>query len=977
MKNWFEHHVNPPSKESTRPLLRPLRIGIVTLYTLTMLIVCIVIAWSSWRDYQRTLHEIEQQTFSLARLLDEHATRTIISVEQAMQNISEDLQRVGGVNSADERWGHEQVKAKVELTPQTRAIIAMDEKGILRIHGLEYPTRKIDLSDREYFAPHRDTQGVRARIGMPIISRTDSKWLIPLTRRINRPDGSFDGIMLAGMEPNYFLHFYESLKLERSTRIQLVRSDGVALLTYPLDPAVMGRDLRAQDPDDFEKRARSSSTFLPGLDSRGAEVFVTQLANQTDLPLSVRIISDRASVFSKFRQETTVKATSAALLMAVVSVMAYLLLRQINRVDEAESHLYFTQFSVDESPDMILWCDQSGRVRYTNRCLAETCAYSPAELRKLTFMDLLVDCEEMWENLQVQMHMLKKQPDNVGLRTELQAQRRHILQAQLRSRREQKIPVEITLSLIEFNEEVYLCISARDITERQNTERELRRHRDHLQEMVDERTAEIRTVLDASPLAIVLTVQGKIRLANPAFESLFGYQCSQVIGQGENLIYGSEDSYLQASQSIQMRLEEGGTYRGEMELRRHDGSYFWALLFGRALSPQAPQRGAILIIEDITAQRIAAQAVRQSERLKRTILDTTADGFALINAQRCLVDVNASFCDALGLKRENLINRQPEEIWGALAGRIFPYSPTAAAEKHFEEIALPTHDGRLCPFLANSGVIPDEHGQIEYTFVFLTNITHQKEIEKSLLESKEAAEAANKAKTVFLANMSHELRTPMHAILSFSEMGINKAGQITPEQIFRYFERIQSSGKRLLALLNDLLDMSRLEANKMVYDKSPCALQTTVSGAVTEISSLLASKQLDVLVDENTPAVEALYDKARITQVLVNLLSNAIKFSPHGARIYIDFIKSARLDNDSPAIGLTVRDEGPGIPEQDLDHIFDTFTQSKQAHTATGTGLGLAISRQIMFDHGGSISARNYPSGGAIFTLLLPTAPTG
>ncbi|MDR3411007.1 MAG: PAS domain S-box protein [Formivibrio sp.] len=956
-------------------MLRPLRLGIITLYALTMLIVTIVIIWSAWRDYQRTLQDAEKQTFSLARLLDEHATRSIISVEQAMQNISEDIQRAGGVSSADERTMYEQFKAKVELTPQTRAIIAMDEKGIIRIHGLEYPARHIDLSDREYFAPHRDSQGSRARIGTPIVSRTDNKWLIPLTRRINRPDGSFGGIMLAGMEPNYFLNFYESLKLDRTMRIQLLRSDGVVLLTYPLDPTVMGRNLHTSDPTTYEKLARTSAAFLATHNSKGAEIYITQLANQTDLPLSVRVISDSAQVFSKFRQETMIKVTSAALLMLVVSVMTYMLLRQINRVNDAESRLYFTQFSVDESPDMILWCDQAGRVRYTNRCLAETCLYSPDELLKLTFMDLLVDCEEMWESLQVQMLMLKKQPDNIGLRTELQAQRRHILQAQLQGRTDRKIPVEITLSLIEFNAEVYLCISARDITERQETERELRHHRDHLQEMVDERTAEIRTVLDASPLAIVLSVQGKIRLANPAFESLFGHPASSVIGQAESLIFGSKSSYTQAIQSIRLRLEEGGTYRGEMELHRKDGSDFWALLFARALSPHAPERGAILIIEDITAQRIAAQAVRQSERLKRTIIDTTADGFALIDARRHLVDVNSSFCEALGLKRENLINQQPEAIWGELAERIFPRCPNAAAEKHFEEIVLPTGNGTLCPFLANSGVIPDEHGQIEYTFVFLTNITHQKEIERSLLESKEAAESANKAKTVFLANMSHELRTPMHAILSFSEMGINKVGQIAPEHIYRYFERIQSSGKRLLALLNDLLDMSRLEANKMVYDKSRQSLQSTVNNAVTEISSLLASKRLQVLIDENLPAVTAFYDKSRITQVLVNLLSNAIKFSPDSARIYIDFISDAQLDNGIPAVGLSVRDEGPGIPEQDLDHIFDTFTQSKQAHTATGTGLGLAISRQIMFDHNGSIVSRNHPSGGAVFTLLLPVVP--
>ncbi len=132
------------------------------------------------------------------------------------------------------------------------------------------------------------------------------------------------------------------------------------------------------------------------------------------------------------------------------------------------------------------------------------------------------------------------------------------------------------------------------------------------------------------------------------------------------------------------------------------------------------------------------------------------------------------------------------------------------------------------------------------------------------------------------------------------------------------------------------------------------------------------SKQLQLNIQETEFESTASFDKARLTQVIVNLLSNAIKFSPTGGMIDIEFITSATLQNGHPAIGISVRDYGPGIPEDELEYIFDKFIQSSRIRNGGGTGLGLAISRQIINDHQGQIVAANHPEGGAIFTVLLP-----
>lgn len=251
-----------------------------------------------------------------------------------------------------------------------------------------------------------------------------------------------------------------------------------------------------------------------------------------------------------------------------------------------------------------------------------------------------------------------------------------------------------------------------------------------------------------------------------------------------------------------------------------------------------------------------------------------------------------------------------------------------------------------------------------------------------LRSAKEVAEHANQAKSEFLANMSHELRTPLHAILSFSELGKNKADTAPPEKLRGYFDRINSSGNRLLLLLNDLLDLSKLEAGKMELKKSPQDLLGILLETTTEFDTLIQASGVDIrLLPVNCDTL-AEVDPFRIGQVLRNLLSNAIKFTPAGGRITLRFSKAElrhgrRADDRGadPAILLEISDSGVGIPEEELESIFDKFIQSSTTNSgAGGTGLGLSISKEIVEAHHGTLVAQNNPEGGATFTLTLPVS---
>lgn len=235
--------------------------------------------------------------------------------------------------------------------------------------------------------------------------------------------------------------------------------------------------------------------------------------------------------------------------------------------------------------------------------------------------------------------------------------------------------------------------------------------------------------------------------------------------------------------------------------------------------------------------------------------------------------------------------------------------------------------------------------------------------------AKTAAERANQAKSEFLANMSHELRTPMHAILSFAEFGRSEIATAPKEEIEKYLQKIEGSGKRLLGLLNNLLDLSKLESGKMDYNIRENNIFLPINHVVSEVQKLLQEKRLSLKITSTEPKILAFFDHEKTLQVIYNLVSNAIKFSAPTGQIDIE----VRYTTNKSSIVVSVKDTGFGIPEEELENVFDKFVQSSKTKSgAGGTGLGLSICREIVNGMGGEIWAKNNPVGGAIFSFTLP-----
>lgn len=398
----------------------------------------------------------------------------------------------------------------------------------------------------------------------------------------------------------------------------------------------------------------------------------------------------------------------------------------------------------------------------------------------------------------------------------------------------------------------------------------------------------------------------------------------------------------------------------------------------------------MLQINDMSHMVEREKRLRDSEVRLRTILATLSDVVILFDAEGWIQHANLAI--------EKIFSYTPEQVIGEPISLILPQLNTLRchtttpmghpSDTELYETLGCRQNGESFPVELSvthmelgreviiAGVVRDisarkqAENELRHHRDHLQELVHERTA--ALVTAKEQAEAANRAKSDFLANISHELRTPMHAILSFSDLGRRTLGKKPLEQSSRYFEKIYESGERLLELINNLLDLSRLEAGKMPYHSSHCDLYQLAQQAVQGLSALFNDHHLQIEIIP--PAHDTLVwcDAQKILQVLNNLLGNAIKFSPIGSKISLNFL----YDFPKKTVGCRICDEGAGIPEEEINSIFKKFIQSSRTKTGGGgTGLGLAICREIMEQSGGAVFASNRQPVGACFTILLPQSP--
>ena len=417
-----------------------------------------------------------------------------------------------------------------------------------------------------------------------------------------------------------------------------------------------------------------------------------------------------------------------------------------------------------------------------------------------------------------------------------------------------------------------------------------------------------------------------------------------------------------------------GLRSAEVSVRREDGQLrHFQLAISPLLGKDRPLGFAGSAV-DVTERRHAEQRLQRQLEFTELLLEVSPQPISMFDAQGRYVLVNRAWEELIGRDRRKVIGREVG-FFLAPEDRVVHDTQDAHLRVHGGrvryEAGMLDRFGRFRDMLVTKVAVPDAQNGAVGILCTVNDVSEFRAAERATREARDAAEEASSAKSEFIANISHELRTPLQSILGFSELGMVR-GREQPKLVMM-FSDINASGQRMLALVNDLLDVSKIESAVGTFDLERCDLRHLIDTVQQELDPLLARRSLSLSSQLSTEPLVASVDPLRFQQVIRNVLANAIKFSPEGGQIDVN----AQV-TPTHEIHIAVADRGPGIPPDEVDKIFEAFVQSTGTKNgAGGTGLGLAISRKILDIHGGRIHAENRHGGGACFHIYLPGRTSG
>lgn len=497
-------------------------------------------------------------------------------------------------------------------------------------------------------------------------------------------------------------------------------------------------------------------------------------------------------------------------------------------------------------------------------------------------------------------------------------------------------------------------------------------------------------------------VRGKMYWSRSIYEML-GYEpCDEMLSFGEvdDIIHHEDGDLFQLANRVVER--EIDHIDQVFRMRHANGQWVWMRARAQVVDPDAAEIQMIGIAVDVTEQRHLLLRSEAADMRLRTAIENITESFVLWDTQQRLVMCNTKYQQDNGLSDRDVVPGTPRQVIESrmtafAAERRLANANVQRGGATFErQLAdgrwlqvneLKTRDGGnvsvgsdITQIKQHQEKLVESERRLMATIhdLSLARRSEQErsrelvELNKKYMKETERAEAANRAKSEFLANMSHELRTPLNAIIGFSElMESGLFGPLGSDRYQEYSHDILSSGKYLLGVINDILDMSKIEAGQFSIDSEEIDLVPLISETVRVISLQAAQKSI-TLETKIADAMTLYADRRAVKQIVINLLSNAVKFTGQGGHI------SVRARNVAGALMITIEDNGCGIPKSALSKLGRPFeqVQNQFSKNHTGSGLGLAISRSLAELHGGALKIRSAESVGTIVSVRIPLSKT-
>ena len=524
-------------------------------------------------------------------------------------------------------------------------------------------------------------------------------------------------------------------------------------------------------------------------------------------------------------------------------------------------------------------------------------------------------------------------------------------------------------STVSFNASVFragdgmlqgIFASARDISEQAR-----------LQGQLTEQQAYNRSLIEASADALfAIAPDGIITDVNEAATRLSGFSRKHLVNSRFREYFTDPD---QAKAGVEQTMAAGRVLGYELVLITRQGRRI-TVSFNAGVFTDAAGKplGILAAARDITGQKALEQQLRDQQFYSRSLIESNIDALMTTDPLGIITDVNQQMEALTGRTREELIGsafknyftdpqRAEEGIRQVLREtKVTNYELTARAK-----------EGKQTVVSYNATTFYDRDGKLQGVFAAARDVTERKRFEQTLQEKNVELEGANLSKDRFLASMSHELRTPLNAIIGFTGTLLMKLpGPLTADQD-KQLKTVQASAKHLLSLINDLLDLAKIESGKVQINLEPVVCQEVVDDVANTLRPLAEAKGLMFEVDEPKEGITVRTDRRALSQIVINLTNNAIKYTEKG-RVGIELRQ--RRENGHILTEINVSDTGVGIQAQDQARLFQAFTQLDSSTTRRheGTGLGLHLSQKLADLLGGRISFRSESGKGSVFTVGLP-----